>query len=137
MGNSSSTPPDGVVNDENDDDANQSEYPHPIDDNNDTNTNSNNGGMMMMIDDDPFDGSETLGYRVLGVQPHSPASAAGLVSFLDFLVGANGQLLLGSGEELQEGQEYNDIDLPAFLQEHKNVQVEFCTLLFIIYYCYK
>eukprot|EP00571_Detonula_confervacea_P017486 CAMPEP_0172303486 /NCGR_PEP_ID=MMETSP1058-20130122/5014_1 /TAXON_ID=83371 /ORGANISM="Detonula confervacea, Strain CCMP 353" /LENGTH=51 /DNA_ID=CAMNT_0013014313 /DNA_START=136 /DNA_END=288 /DNA_ORIENTATION=- len=34
-----------------------------------------------------FDGIETLGYRVLGVQPNSPASAAGLVSFLDFLVG--------------------------------------------------
>lgn len=35
---------------------------------------------------DPFDGIDTLGYRVLGVQPDSPASEAGLVSFLDFLV---------------------------------------------------
>lgn len=84
-------------------------------------------------DDDPFDGSDTLGYRVLGVQPHSPASAAGLVSFLDFLVGANGRLLLGSGEDLEEGQEYDDVDLPAFLMQHKDQQVEFCTLLYIKY----
>ena len=28
---------------------------------------------------DPFDGADTLGYRVLGVQPNSPASKAGLV----------------------------------------------------------
>ena len=32
-----------------------------------------------------FDGIETLGYRVLGVQPNSPAAKDGLVSFLDFL----------------------------------------------------
>lgn len=41
--------------------------------------------------EDPFDGIDTLGYRVLGVQPESPAAKAGLVSFLDFLVGANGK----------------------------------------------
>lgn len=34
--------------------------------------------------------AEKVGYRVLGVQPNSPASAIGLVSFLDFIVAANG-----------------------------------------------
>ena len=34
--------------------------------------------------------TETLGYRVLGVQPHSPAAKGGLVSFFDFIVAANG-----------------------------------------------
>lgn len=86
-----------------------------------------------------FDGIDTLGYRVLGVQPNSPgkfvqllshgclfgyklnhsrtmyfmhitASKAGLVSFFDFIVGANGEMLLGSGENLEEGEEYDDID---------------------------
>lgn len=75
---------------------------------------------------DPFDGSDTLGYRVLGVQPDSPAAAAGLVSFLDFLIGANGQMLLGSGDDLEEGEEYDDIDLPGLLQEHKGQEMEFC-----------
>ena len=77
-------------------------------------------------DDDPFDGADTLGYRVLGVQPNSPASKAGLVSFLDFLVGAQGKMLLGSGEDLEEGDEYDDVDLPALLKEHVNQQIEFC-----------
>lgn len=76
--------------------------------------------------DDPFDGVETLGYRVLGVQPNSPASKAGLVSFLDFLVGCNNQMLLGSGENLQPGMEYDDIDLPALLLENKDKELEFC-----------
>lgn len=31
-----------------------------------------------------------VGYRVLGVQPNSPASQIGLVSFFDFIVSANG-----------------------------------------------
>jgi hypothetical protein len=31
-----------------------------------------------------------VGYRVLGVQPNSPASQIGLVSFFDFIVAANG-----------------------------------------------
>ena len=73
-----------------------------------------------------FDGIETLGYRVLGVQPDSPASQSGLVSFLDFLVGANGKMLLGSGEDLEEGEEYDDIDFPALLQENKGKPVELC-----------
>ena len=77
-------------------------------------------------DDDPFDGADTLGYRVLGVQPNSPASKAGLVSFLDFLVGAQGKMLLGSGEDLEEGEEYDDVDLPALLKENVNQQIEFC-----------
>jgi hypothetical protein len=75
---------------------------------------------------DPFDGIDTLGYRVLGVQPNSPAAAAGLVSFLDFLVGAENQMLLGSGEELEPGQEYDDVDLPALLEENKGKPTEFC-----------
>lgn len=32
---------------------------------------------------------DAVGYRVLGVQPNSPASSAGLVSFFDFVVAAN------------------------------------------------
>jgi len=76
--------------------------------------------------DDPFDGIETLGYRVLGVQPDSPAAAAGLVSFLDFLVGVQGQMLLGSGADLEPGDEYDDVDLPAVLEEHKGQDLEFC-----------
>ena len=75
---------------------------------------------------DPFDGIDTVGYRVLGVQPNSPASKAGLVSFLDFLVGAQEQMLLGSGEGLKPGEEYNDVDLPALLNEHKEKPMEFC-----------
>eukprot|EP00614_Pseudopedinella_elastica_P015487 CAMPEP_0172582432 /NCGR_PEP_ID=MMETSP1068-20121228/1835_1 /TAXON_ID=35684 /ORGANISM="Pseudopedinella elastica, Strain CCMP716" /LENGTH=306 /DNA_ID=CAMNT_0013375777 /DNA_START=179 /DNA_END=1099 /DNA_ORIENTATION=- len=36
---------------------------------------------------------ESVGYRVLGVQPNSPAASAGLVSFFDFVVAANGEPL--------------------------------------------
>lgn len=32
---------------------------------------------------------DSVGYRVLGVQPNSPAASAGLVSFFDFVVAAN------------------------------------------------
>ena len=73
---------------------------------------------------DKFDGVETLGYRVLGVQPASPASKAGLVSFFDFLVGVNGKMLLGSGEDLEEGEEYDDIDLPSLLRENLGKELE-------------
>jgi hypothetical protein len=76
---------------------------------------------------DPFDGIDTLGYRVLGVQPNSPAARAGLVSFLDFLVGCNDAMLLGSGADLQPGQEYDDIDLPALLESNKGTELQFCT----------
>jgi hypothetical protein len=74
--------------------------------------------------EDPFDGIDTLGYRVLGVQPDSPAATAGLVSFLEFLVGANGKMLLGSGEALEPGQEYDDVDFPALLVEKKGQPIE-------------
>ena len=33
--------------------------------------------------------STKVGYRVLGVQPNSPASKIGLVSFFDFIIEAN------------------------------------------------
>lgn len=79
--------------------------------------------------DDPFDGIDTLGYRVLGVQPNSPAATAGLVSFLEFLVGANGKMLLGSGEDLEPGQEYDDVDFPSLLEENKGKDVELCKSL--------
>ena len=99
-------------------------------------TSTNDGGYPDNYDDDdyedPFDGIETLGYRVLGVQPDSPASAAGLVSFLDFLVGADSKMLLGSGEDLEPGQEYDDVDLPALLEEKKGKPVELCTFLFLL-----
>lgn len=73
---------------------------------------------------DKFEGIETLGYRVLGVQPDSPASQAGLVSFFDFLVGVNGKMLLGSGEDLEEGEEYDDVDLPALLRDNLGKELE-------------
>lgn len=76
-----------------------------------------------------FEGIETLGYRVLGVQPSSPASQAGLVSFFDFMVGANGKMLLGSGEGLEEGDEYDDVDLPALLKDRLGEKVELCELV--------
>ena len=73
---------------------------------------------------DNFDGIETLGYRVLGAQPNSPASKAGLVSFLDFIVGAEGRPLFDSGEDLDEGEEYDDVDFPKLLQEFKGRELE-------------
>ena len=76
-----------------------------------------------------FDGIETLGYRVLGVQPNSPASVAGLVSFLDFIVGANEQMLLGSGEHLEEGEEYDDVDFPNLLRDNIGQTVELCKFI--------
>lgn len=82
----------------------------------------NNNHVMRTYEDDDeyaaqFDGIDTLGYRVLGVQPNSPASEAGLVSFLDFIVGANEQMLLGSSQGLEVGQEYDDVDFPALLRD--------------------
>jgi hypothetical protein len=80
-----------------------------------------------------FDGVETLGYRVLGVQPNSPASAAGLVSFLDFLVGCNGEVLLASGEGLEEGDEYDDVDFPALLKDNVGKEIELCESFIYIF----
>jgi len=79
-----------------------------------------------------FDGIETLGYRVLGVQPNSPAAQAGLVSFLDFLVGCNGEMLMGSGDGLEEGDEYNDIDFPSLLKDNVGKELELCKLFILI-----
>ena len=39
--------------------------------------------------------ADATGYRVLGVQPGSPASAVGLVSFFDFVVACDGVELRG------------------------------------------
>ena len=36
---------------------------------------------------------DTVGFRVLGVQPQSPAEQVGLVSFFDFIVAVNGVAL--------------------------------------------
>ena len=36
------------------------------------------------------DEAEKVGYRVLGVQPNSPASSCGFVSYFDFIVAVNG-----------------------------------------------
>ena len=112
-------------NDDNDD--------HPEYDDNHTNDNDD------PVRDDPFEGIETLGYRVLGVQPDSPAAQAGLVSFLDFLVGVNGQMLLGSGEHLEPGEEYDDVDLPAVLQASKGQELEFCryNVITMLVYCFR
>lgn len=80
--------------------------------------------------EDRFDGIDTLGYRVLGVQPNSPASSAGLVSFFDFLVGCNGRMLLGRsvdehGNEISEDDEdYDDVDFPALLRESIGVELD-------------
>ena len=72
--------------------------------------------------DDQLAESETLGYRVLGVQPHSPASCAGLVSFLDFLVGCEGNLLLSNDEEVP------DVDFVQVLKDNVGKALELCTL---------
>lgn len=44
-------------------------------------------GTSASVEDDAY---SKVGYRVLGVQPNSPASRIGLVSFFDFIVAANG-----------------------------------------------
>lgn len=72
-----------------------------------------------------FDGCTTLGYRVLGVQPNSPASRAGLVSFFDFLVGVNGQLLFDNGEHSDpSGDYFEDLDFIAILKDHVEKEIE-------------
>ena len=51
------------------------------------------------------------------------ASKAGLVSFFDFIVGANGKMLLGSGDGLEEGDVYDDVDFPRLLKDSVNEKV--------------
>ena len=79
-----------------------------------------------------YSNAPTLGYRVLGVQPNSPASDAGLVSFFDFLVGSNGRMLFGGGDddhdEEDDGEEAGDIDFVGLLQNHIGKPVELCKL---------
>jgi hypothetical protein len=87
-------------------------------------------------DSHEFDGCETLGYRVLGVQPNSPAARAGLVSFFDFLVGANGQLLFGINAQEEasrstkknntDDEYFEDVDFPALLKGNVNQEIELC-----------
>mmetsp|Transcript_28671 Transcript_28671/g.42458 ORF Transcript_28671/g.42458 Transcript_28671/m.42458 type:complete len:451 (-) Transcript_28671:66-1418(-) len=68
---------------------------------------------------------ETLGYRVLGVQPNSPASSAGLVSFLDFLVGCEGRLLLSNEEEDEdENSDGGDVDFVQVLKDSVGKELE-------------
>jgi hypothetical protein len=59
---------------------------------------------------------QLLNWSLLTTYIPNTASKAGLVSFFDFIVGANGDMLMGSGENLDEGEEYDDIDckLPGF-----------------------
>jgi len=66
--------------------------------------------------------SKTRGYRVLGVQPLSPASSAGLVSFFDFLVGCQGRMLLGGLSE-NPGEE-EDMNFISTLKENLNRPLE-------------
>ena len=72
-----------------------------------------------------YDGCTTLGYRVLGVQPSSPASRSGLVSFFDFLVGVNGQLLFDNGEHADgNGEYFEDLDFVAVLKDNVDKEIE-------------
>ena len=79
-----------------------------------------------------FTNVPTLGYRVLGVQPNSPASEAGLVSFFDFFVGANGRMLFHScidsnddPDSMDDDEDAGiDVDFVGLLQENVGKPVE-------------
>jgi len=61
--------------------------------------------------------AESVGYRVLGVQPNSPAAKGGLVSFFDFIVAANGvplKCLDGTFIELIQASEDKPLPLTVY-----------------------
>jgi hypothetical protein len=63
----------------------------------------------------------------LGVQPNSPASKAGLVSFFDFLVGVNGQLLFDNGSNANGDSDYfEDLDFVAIIKDNVDTELELC-----------
>ena len=65
---------------------------------------------------------EEFGYRVLGVQPFSPAAKVGLVSFFDFIVAANGESLCEKniGYFVTLIKEFNERELPLEVYNCKN-----------------
>ena len=65
---------------------------------------------------------EEFGYRVLGVQPFSPAAKVGLVSFFDFIVAANGESLCEKniGYFVNLIKEFNERELPLEVYNCKN-----------------
>lgn len=64
---------------------------------------------------------ESVGYRVLGVQPNSPASNGGLVSFFDFIVEANSKPLVEvDGTFIELIKESEDKELPLTIYNIKN-----------------
>ena len=71
------------------------------------------------------------GYRVMGVQPSSPAAQVGLVSFLDFIVAAN-DVPLGTAEVeyfVNLIKEFEDKPLPLRVYNCKNHSVREVTLV--------
>lgn len=63
----------------------------------------------------------------MGVQPNSPASKAGLVSFFDFLVGVNGQLLFDNGTNASGDSDYfEDLDFVAIIKDNVDTELELC-----------
>ena len=66
-----------------------------------------------------------VGYRVLGVQPNSPASKIGLVSFFDFIVAANGVPLTTLDKtfiELIKSSEDKPLPLKVYNCKSKNIR---------------
>jgi hypothetical protein len=64
--------------------------------------------------------SVPLGYRVLGVQPASPASKVGLVSFFDFIIAANGiRLCVSDNSFVNMIREFEERELPLMVYNCK------------------
>lgn len=64
---------------------------------------------------------DSVGYRILGVQPNSPASAGGMVSFFDFIIAANGESLRDvDGTLIDLIKKSEDKPLPLTLYNIKN-----------------